>query len=128
GLYVNRPVGDDIKAALGHVGGLLAAMPRFDYSSVAIAYEGVAPQHMLYVTLKTKRNITAVEEGMLKAITAIRSALGANDLETAGPVRLITTNFGSDEYEFDVAIPFLAPEDAQFIDADEYLAREKAKE
>ena len=126
GLYVNRTAGDDIKAALGHVGGLLATMPRFDYSDIEVAYEGAAPQHMLFVELKTKRNITAVEEGMVKAITAVRSTLAANQLEVAGPVRLITTNFGSDEYEFDVAIPFLAPENARFIDAEEYLAREQA--
>lgn len=126
GLYVNRTAGDDIKAALGHVGGLLATMPRFDYSDIEVAYEGAAPQHMLFVELKTKRNITAVEEGMIKAINAIRSALRANNLESAGPVRLITTNFGSDEYEFDVAIPFLAPENAKFIDAEDYLAREQA--
>ncbi|MBD8524678.1 SRPBCC family protein [Pseudomarimonas arenosa] len=116
GLYVDRTAGDDIKLALGQVGGLLATMPRFDYSSIDVAYEQVAPQHVLYASLKTKRNITAVEEGMTKAITQLRKALADNRLEAAGPVRLITTNFGSDEYEFDVAIPFVAPENAQFVD------------
>lgn len=116
GLYVDRTAGDDIKLALGQVAGLLATMPRFDYSNVDVAYENVAPTHTLYSSLKTKRNITAVEEGMTKAIDQLRKSLADNKLEAAGPVRLITTNFGSDEYEFDVAIPFNAPENATFID------------
>ena len=116
GLYVNRTAGDDIKLALGHVGGLLATMPRFDYSTVEVAYEEIAPQNMLFSSRKAKRNITAVEEEMVKAIDELRKTLAANKLEASGPVRLITTNFGSENYEFDVVIPFAVPEGATFID------------
>lgn len=128
GLYVSRTAGDDIKLALGQVGGLLATMPRFDYGNVDVSYDEVPASHILYSSLKTKRNITAVEEGMTKAITEIRKALADNKLEAAGPVRLITTNFGSDEYEFDVAIPFNVPENAQFIDPNAPKEGEEAAE
>ena len=100
----------------GMVAGLLATMPRFDYSNIEVAYEEIAPAHILYKKLKTKRNISAVEEGMSKAIAQLRKSLADNKLEAAGPVRLITTHFGSDEYEFDVAIPFAEPENATYID------------
>lgn len=126
GLYVNRTAGDDIKAALGHVGGLLATMPRFDYSDVEVAYETIEPQHMLFMSMKTKRNITAVEEGMIKALAAVRASLAANKLTASGPARLVTTNFGGDEYEFDVVVPFAAPEGATLIDAAEWEARNTA--
>lgn len=116
GLYVNRTAGDDIKLALGQVGGLLATMPRFDYSSIEVAFEQVPAQNVLFSSQKAKRNITAVEEAMTKAIAELKGALAANKLQASGPVRLITTNFGSDEYEFDVAIPFAVPEGASFID------------
>ncbi|MCK7594932.1 SRPBCC family protein [Pseudomarimonas salicorniae] len=123
GLYVNRTVGDDVKLALGHVAGLLATMPRFDYTTVDIAHEEVEPQNMLFSKQKAKRNITAVEEAMVKAIEDLRKALAANKLEAAGPVRLITTNFGGEFYEFDVAIPFNLPEDPSFIDPAEEAAK-----
>ena len=126
GLYVNRTVGDDVKRALGNVVGLLATMPRFDYSTVEIAHEEVAPQNMLYSVQKAKRNITAVEEAMVKAIDELNKTLAANKLEAAGPVRLITTNFGGEFYEFDVAIPFAVPEDATFIDPAEEAAKRAA--
>lgn len=127
GLYVNRTVGDDVKQALGNVAGLLATMPRFDYSMVDIAHEDIAAQNVLYRTLKTKRNISAVEEAMIKATEELNKTIAANQLEATGPVRLITTNFGGEFYEFDVAIPFAVPENARFIDpADEAAKREAA--
>ena len=126
GLYVNRTVGDDVKGALGNVVGLLATMPRFDYTTVEIAHEEIAPQNMLFSKQKAKRNITAVEEAMVKAIDELNKALAANRLEAAGPVRLITTNFGGEFYEFDVAIPFNVPEGASFIDPAEEAAERAA--
>lgn len=123
GLYVNRTVGDNVKGALGNVAGLLATMPRFDYGTIEVLTEEVPAQNMLFSVQKTKRNITAVEEAMLKAIDDLKKALAANRLEAAGPVRLITTNFGGDTYEFDVAIPFTVPEGAAFIDPQQERAR-----
>ena len=38
----------------------------------------------------------------------IRKVMDANGLESAGPVRVITTEFGADAYSFDVAIPVRA--------------------
>ncbi|GIX35501.1 MAG: polyketide cyclase [Lysobacteraceae bacterium] len=127
GLYVNRTVGDDVKAALGNVVALLATMPRFDYSNIEVAREEIAPQHILFASRKAKRNITAVEDAMVKAIAELRGALKANRLEEAGPVRLITTNFGGEFYEFDVAIPFKEPANATFIDPAEEAARRAAE-
>lgn len=126
GLYVNRTVGDDVKQALGNVAGLLATMPRFDYTTIDIAHEDVAPRNILFSSQKAKRNITAVEEAMIKSIDEINKALAANKLEATGPVRLITTNFGGEFYEFDVAIPFAVPEDASFIDPLEQAAERAA--
>ncbi len=109
GLYINRTVGDDIRVGLGNLIGLFATMPNFDYKSIEIATVDVEPQHLLYVSLKTKRNITAVENAMVEALAELQRAVAANKLEKAAPERLITTNFGSDEYEFDVAIPVRRP-------------------
>jgi hypothetical protein len=109
GLYVGRNVGDDIKLGLGNLVGLLATMPNFDYKTLEIAYTPVQPQNILYVSTSSERNITAVENAMLLALKDIRTTIGSNGLEPAGAPRLITTNFGSDKYEFDVAIPVRRP-------------------
>jgi hypothetical protein len=109
GLYVGRNVGDDMKLGLGNLVGLLATMPNFDYSTVQVAIVPVHPKNVLYVSTTADRNITAVENAMILALKDIRASIASNRLEADGPARLITTNFGSDKYEFDVAIPVRRP-------------------
>jgi hypothetical protein len=110
GLYVSRNVGDDIKLGLGNLVGLLATMPNFDYTSLEVGTVAVQPQNVLLVSTTSDRNITAVENAMDLALKDIRAAIASNKLEAAGAPRLITTNFGSDKYEFDVAIPVRTPD------------------
>lgn len=115
GLYVSRTVGDDLKLGLANLTGLLSTIPNHDYSSLAIEQIDLPAQHILYVTTTADRNITAVEEGMDAGIKLVRSAIAANGLEAAGPVRLITTNFADKKYEFDVAIPVRRPSAAAAV-------------
>src|SRR5690606_5965430 len=100
GLYVNRTVGDDMKLGLGNLVGRLASMPNYDYSGIDVKLQPVHPQNVLYVSTTSDRNITAVENAMILALKDIRAAIAANGLEASAPPRLITTNFGSDKYEF----------------------------
>ena len=109
GLYVTRTVGDDMKLGLGNLVGLLATMPNFDYSTIEVATVPVQPQNLLYVSTTADRNITAVENAMILALKDLRAAIASNGLEAAASPRLITTNFGSDKYEFDIAIPVRRP-------------------
>lgn len=109
GLYVTRTVGDDIKLGLGNLVGLLATMPNFDYSTIDVTTVPVQPQNVLYISTTADRNITAVENAMILALKDLRATMGSNGLQAAGSPRLITTNFGSDKYEFDVAIPVRRP-------------------
>jgi hypothetical protein len=105
GLYVTRTAGDDLRVGLGNLTGLLATMPNFDYKSLEINLVEVEPVHMLFMSLSSDRNITAVENAMVGALETLRRTIDQNKLEADGPPRLITTNFGSEKYEFDVAIP-----------------------
>ena len=109
GLYVVRNVGDDIRSGLSNLVGLIATMPNYDYKDLDVQDTVVAPQHVLYVSTSSARNITAVEDAMLAALEAARAAAKSNGLTQSGPSRLITTSFGSDKYEFDVAIPVKRP-------------------
>src|SRR5690606_20900698 len=46
-----------------------------------------------------------VEEATLQAVTKIEAVMAKAGLNKAGPVRTITSNWGDDNYAFDVAIP-----------------------
>lgn len=105
GLYVDRTVGDDMKRALANISNLLASMPNFDYRNLDVQDTMVAPVNILYISTTADRNITAVENAMDVALKDIRAAIAANRLVEAEKPRLITTSFGTDKYEFDVAIP-----------------------
>jgi hypothetical protein len=105
GLYVERTVGDDVKRGLANIGNLLASMPNFDYRNLDVQDTTIAPVNILYISTTADRNITAVENAMDVALKDIRATIKANSLVETAPPRLITTNFGSDKYEFDVAIP-----------------------
>jgi effector-binding domain-containing protein len=109
GMYVQRTVGDDIRVGLGNLVGLLATMPNFDYKSLEIGLVEVQPANILYSSQESERNITAVENALVDALAALNKAAKDNKLEVTGPARLITTNFGSDKYEFDVALPVRDP-------------------
>jgi hypothetical protein len=105
GLYVDRTVGDDMKRALANIANLLASMPNFDYRNLDVQDTVIAPMNVLYISTTADRNITAVENAMDVALKDIRAAIAANRLVEAEKPRLITTSFGTDKYEFDVAIP-----------------------
>ncbi len=121
GLYVDRTAGDDIKLGASNLSNLLASMPNFDYRSLDVQVGQIAPMNILYITTTSERNIVAVENATDLALKDLRAAISANKLVEAGRPRLITTNFGSEKYEFDVAIPVAlpTPEDEVAADADD---------
>lgn len=130
GMYVSRNVGDDVKRGLANLSGLIATMPNFDYSKLEIGVARVEPVNTLFVQTTADRNITAVQVAQDDAMKAIRAAIQANDLEEAGAPRLITTNFGNETYDFDVAIPVRKPVEGEDEAAseDEVAAAEAEQE
>lgn len=105
GLYVPRTVGEDMKVGLSNLNGLLATMPRVDYSALDINEVIVQPKNIVFASVKTERNITAVENQMVTSLSSIRAAIGRSGYVADGPPRMVITNFGGDEVEFDVALP-----------------------
>lgn len=118
GFYVDRTVGDDVKRGLNNIANLLASMPSQDYSALEIQTTAIAPQNILYISKSPKRNFHDIEAATFEAIKALRAAIAENKLVEIGRPRLITTNFGTENYEFDIAIPVahegegVAPEQA----------------
>jgi len=112
GLYVSRHVGDDIKLGLGRMSNMLASVPNFDYRAEGVPLTGlklvdVPALDLLVVNAgNIDRNNDAIKQSIKNNQEWIKRTLEANPgLEAAGPVRIITTDFGAEKYAFDVAVP-----------------------
>ncbi|KGK57168.1 hypothetical protein FHR53_002492 [Xanthomonas arboricola] len=114
GLYVSRHVGDDLKLGLSRLATALATVPNFDYRAQLdgkpvlsdLKIVDVPAEDLLVVTAG---NIDRDNETIKKSIKDnqewIKRVMDANGLETAGPVRIVTTDFATDKYAFDVVQP-----------------------
>ncbi|KFA29848.1 polyketide cyclase [Xanthomonas vasicola] len=114
GLYVSRHVGDDLKLGLSRLATALATVPNFDYRAELdgkpvlsdLKIVDVPAEDLLVVTAG---NIDRDNETIKKSIKDnqewIKRVMDSNGLEAAGPVRIVTTDFASDKYAFDVAQP-----------------------
>jgi len=111
GLYVSRHVGDDIKLGLSRMTNMLATVPNFDYRAegvplVDLKLVDLPAEDLLVVTAgNIERNNEAIKQSIKNNQEWIKRTMEANNLEAAGPVRIITTDFGAEKYAFDVAVP-----------------------
>ncbi len=111
GLYVSRHIGDDLKLGLSRLANMLASVPNVDYRAAEapltdLKVVDVPAEDLLVVNAG---NIDRSNESIRKSIQDnqewIKRAMEANGLEAAGPVRIVTTDFGAEKYAFDVAQP-----------------------
>lgn len=112
GLYVSSSVGEDMKMGLRRLSNLLAAVPNYDYADLSKDDPSRAPKlvqrepaNLLVVSAAVDRDNQKVEAQMRSNMEWIRKVMAANNLEAAGPVRIVTNEFGSETYSFDVAQP-----------------------
>lgn len=107
GLYVPRSVGDGMKMSLSRLSNMLATVPNLDYSILPVAPSTVQvpAENLLVVEATVERNNEVLRRQMQANMQWIRRVMDDNGLEAAGPVRIITTELGSENYTFDVAQP-----------------------
>ncbi|KRA20063.1 SRPBCC family protein [Lysobacter sp. Root604] len=112
GLYVSSSVGEDIKLGLSRLSNMLAAVPNLDYADLSKDNPANKPkfvqresENLLIVTAAVDRDNAKVQAQMNSNIEWIKKVMAANGLEAAGPVRIITNEFGTETYSFDVAQP-----------------------
>lgn len=117
GLYVTRNVGDDVKRGLDRFSNLLATIPKFDYSAemnpnlTAMSFVQVPAQDVLIVSTAAKRNNDEIALAMDNQAQWIKKVMDDNHLVAAGPMRVVTNEFTSDTYGFDIVQP-VRPADA----------------
>ena len=107
GLYVSRSVGDRMKSSLANLNTLLATVPKFDYTQLTSPPKvvDVPAENLLVVDTKSKRTDKEIQSWMQTQERLLRQVIEHNGLEASGPIRIVTVNFGADEYEFQVALP-----------------------
>ena len=107
GLYVTRSVGDEMKAGLGKVSNLFATIPRFDYSQhePGFTFTDLPATNALVVTTAAKRANDDIALAMTNQLKWIEQVMEKSGLEAAGPMRIVTNEFSTDTYGFDVVMP-----------------------
>lgn len=112
GLYVSSNIGQDMRIGLSRLSNMLATVPNYDYAQLAKDNPEMVPrverrpaENLLVVTAAVERNNAVVQRQMQSNMEWIRKVMAANDLEAAGPMRIITNEFGEETYSFDTAVP-----------------------
>ncbi|WP_188310250.1 SRPBCC family protein [Arenimonas fontis] len=107
GLYVTRDIGDDIKRGLAKFSNLLATIPRFDYSRHDGEYAVVElpAVNALLARTNAKRANDEIALAMTNQMKWIEQVMEKSGLEPAGPMRIVTNDFGPESYAFDVVQP-----------------------
>ncbi|MEH6420268.1 SRPBCC family protein [Pseudomonas sp. CGJS7] len=109
GLYVSSNVGEDMKMGLARLSNLLATVPNYDYSKLSESDPANAPkvadrpaENVLSVTAAVERNNDKIKGQIHSNMEWINKVIAANGLEAVGPIRIVTNEFGSEIYSFDV--------------------------
>ncbi len=109
GMYVSRHIGDRLKAGLAKLSNMLATVPNFDYRAEGstmtdLKVVDLPAQNILFVNAgNIDRSNDAIKASIKANQEWIKRVMEANNLEAAGPLRIITTDFGTEKYAFDVA-------------------------
>jgi len=111
GLYVARHVGDDMKLGLDRLANMLTTVPNVDYRMQGSNWTNfravdVPAEHLLVVTAGSiARDPDKLAASMKANAEWIKRSMESSGLVAAGPMRIISTEFGRENYTFDVAQP-----------------------
>jgi hypothetical protein len=107
GLYVTRNIGDDVKRGLDKFTSFLATIPKFDYTQHPgeFSFVDMPAQDVLLVSTAAQRTNDEIQVQMKNQKAWIDKVMASNGLVADGPVRIVTTEFTSQTYAFDVVQP-----------------------
>ncbi|MDB6163711.1 MAG: polyketide cyclase [Xanthomonadaceae bacterium] len=108
GMYVVSHVGDDMKLGLERLTNMLASVPNVDYRQAGTKLAGLRVvdmpvEDLLVVSAGSiERNPDKIEASIKANLEWIKRSMEASGLIAAGPLRIISTEVGSNTYTFDV--------------------------
>jgi hypothetical protein len=105
GLYLEGEPATQIQLHLVELEKLLATIPNVDYKDQTFELKEVTARPVLYVSTQAKRSLDDVADATDKALTAIQAEIKKDKVNVSGPRMTVTTNWGDENYEFDIALP-----------------------
>lgn len=111
GLYVSRHVGDDMELGLQRLSNILAQVPNTDYAVqgsklAGLSFVDMPAEDLLVVNAGSiERNNLKIQQAMRADMEWIKRSMDANGLAAAGPMRIVSTELGRENYTFDVVVP-----------------------
>ena len=130
GLYVRGHVGEDMKLSLGKLTSMLAGVPNVDYRADGVpltnlAVVDVPAENLLVVSAgAVERNNEKIKQSMKSNSEWIKRTMDANGLVAAGPLRIVSTELGRENYTFDVVQPVRRKAAGAAADAEAATAEE----
>jgi hypothetical protein len=128
-LYIHGDPDAFIQFSLNNLQNVLASVPNVDYSSITPYIEQTKPTPVLAVSssIQRKDGLAALDDAVAKAVTELQAAAKKLGVNVTGPRVVFTTNYGDENYTFDVALPI----DASTLTVDgqshELVARQTPK-
>ncbi|MDQ2701900.1 MAG: SRPBCC family protein [Pseudomonadota bacterium] len=132
GLYVSRHVGDDIELGLQRLSNMLAQVPNIDYAVqgsklAGMSFVDMPAEDLLVVHAGSiERNNLKIQASMKSNMEWIKRTMDGSGLVAAGPMRIVSTELGRENYTFDVVLPVRRASDAT-AEADDAEATEVAE-
>ncbi len=94
-----------INYSLNDLQNTLASIPNVDYTKTPMRIVQTQAQPILFVSTQAPRTLDDVDAATAKAMQAIDAALKKLNVHQNGPRITLTTDYGDENYTFDVAVP-----------------------
>lgn len=105
GLYIHGTPDRLVQDSLGNLSNTLATFPNADYRDQTIEVVDVQSRPLLLIRAKVPRSLDEIAIATDEAVAKIDAVIQKAGLQKAGPLTTITTNWGADNYVFDIAVP-----------------------
>lgn len=94
-----------IQYSLTNVQNTLATIPNIDYTKIAPRIVETQPMPVLFVSTTAPRTLDDVDMATAKAMGEIAATMKKLGVHQAGPRITLTTDYGDENYVFDIAVP-----------------------
>lgn len=105
GLYLEGDPATQITYQLSALQNMLATFPNVDYKDQTVEVKDVVAKPVIFMSTTAKRTLDDVADATDKAMTQLQATIKKEKLTVVGPRTTITTNWGDENYDFDIALP-----------------------
>ncbi|MDN5923807.1 MAG: polyketide cyclase [Xanthomonadales bacterium] len=104
-LYLHGAPASFIQYSENNLQSMLANIPNVDYAQLDPRLVDTPQQPILLVPTNAPRNLDLIAEATIKSLDKIQAAIKALGVQAVGTPYIITTNWGDQNYTYDVAQP-----------------------